>query len=76
MKTGQVIPSNNHLGEYAKDRPVHVQELFATLYHQLGIDVEERTIVGPSGRPMYLLARQDALPELIGLGLRRKQERR
>ena len=65
MKTGQVIGSTNHLGEYAKDRPVHVQEVFATLYHQLGIDVKERTVVGPSGRPMYLVDKQEPIPELI-----------
>jgi hypothetical protein len=65
MKMGQVIGSTNHLGEYAKDRPVHMQEVFATLYHQLGIDVKERTIVGPSGRPVYLLDKQDPLQELI-----------
>ena len=38
MKTGQVIGSTNRLGEYAKDRPVQFGEIFATLYHNLGID--------------------------------------
>ncbi len=32
MRTGQVIGSTNRLGEYAVDRPVHFQEVFATLY--------------------------------------------
>ena len=38
MKTGQAIGSTNRLGEYAKDRPVTFGEIFATLYHNLGID--------------------------------------
>jgi hypothetical protein len=65
MKTGQVIGSTDHLGGNAKDRPVHVQEVFATLYHQLGIDVKQATVVGPSGRPVYLLDQQEPMPELV-----------
>ena len=65
MKTGQVIGSTDHLGGNAKDRPVHVQEVFATLYHQLGIDAKQATVVGPSGRPVYLLDQQEPMPELV-----------
>ena len=36
MRTGQVIGSTDRLGGEAKDRPVHFQEVFATLYHALG----------------------------------------
>ena len=39
----------------AKDRPVHFQEVFATLYHNLGIDVRTATINDFSGRPQYLV---------------------
>ena len=38
MKTGQVIGPTNRLGEVPKDRPVTFQNVFATLYHNLGID--------------------------------------
>ena len=55
MKTGQVIGATNRLGEYAKDRPVQFQEIFATLYHNLGIDPETTTIIDPTGRPQYLV---------------------
>ena len=55
MKTGQVIGSTNRLGEYAVDRPVHVQEIFATLYHNLGIDTSQQTIIDTTGRPQYLV---------------------
>ncbi|MEX0819726.1 MAG: DUF1501 domain-containing protein, partial [Pirellulaceae bacterium] len=39
MRTGQVIGSTNRLAEEAVDRPVHMQEVFATLYRNLGINV-------------------------------------
>ena len=44
MRMGQVIGSTNRLGEVPQDRPVHYQEVFATLYHRLGIDVGTATI--------------------------------
>src|SRR5439155_710673 len=50
LRTGQVIGSTNRLGEHAKDRPVHFQEIFATLYHCLGIDVHAATVPDRSGR--------------------------
>jgi hypothetical protein len=55
MKTGQVIGATNRLGEFAKERPVTFQEIFATLYHNLGIDTATTTITDPTGRPQYLV---------------------
>jgi hypothetical protein len=55
MRTGQVIGSTNRLGEVARDRPVHFQEVFATLYHNLGLDPHTRTVTDLSGRPHYLV---------------------
>jgi hypothetical protein len=55
MKTGQAIGSTNRLGEHALSRPVHVQEVVATLYHNLGLDTSTTTIKDPSGRPQYLV---------------------
>jgi hypothetical protein len=57
MRTGQVIGATNRLGEYAKERPVHFQEIFATLYHNLGIDPDQTTINDPTGRPEHLVER-------------------
>src|SRR5215467_11049663 len=53
MKTGQAIGATNRLGEYAKERPVHFQEVFATLYRNLGIDVMATTYADPTGRPQH-----------------------
>jgi hypothetical protein len=57
MRTGQAIGSTNRLGEYANNRPVHFGEVFATLYHTLGIDVSRTFIVDPTGRPQHLIDR-------------------
>ena len=55
MQTGQVIGATNRLGEYAQQRPVTFAEVFATLYHNLGIDIQTATVDDLSGRPQYLL---------------------
>jgi hypothetical protein len=55
IRTGQVIGSTNRLGEHAQDRPVTFPEVFATLYHNLGIDVNTATIGDLNGRPRYLV---------------------
>jgi hypothetical protein len=57
MRTGQAIGSTNRLGEVPKDRPVHTQEVVATLYHNLGLDPTTTTITDPAGRPQYLVER-------------------
>jgi hypothetical protein len=65
MRVGQVIGSTNRLGEVPQDRPVHYQEVFATLYNRLGIDVGNATIADQAGRPQYLVDHRDPIRELI-----------
>ena len=65
MRTGQVIGSTNRLGEVPQDRPVHYQEVFATLYQRLGIDPSTATIPDQAGRPQYLLDQREPIRELI-----------
>ena len=55
MRTGQVIGATNRLGEFAKERPVHMQEIIATIYHNLGIDPSVTAINDPTGRPQHLV---------------------
>jgi hypothetical protein len=55
IRGGQAIGATNRLGEYAKDRPVHVQEVLATLYHNVAVDTVTTTINDPTGRPQYLV---------------------
>jgi hypothetical protein len=64
MKTGQVIGATNRLGEYASNRPVTFGEIFATLYHNLGINPELTTITDPTGRPQHIID-SPALREVV-----------
>jgi uncharacterized protein (DUF1501 family) len=64
MKTGQAIGATNRLGEFAKERPVHFQEIFATMYHNLGIDPATTTLNDPTGRPQHLVDRS-VMRELV-----------
>jgi Protein of unknown function (DUF1501) len=65
MKLGQVIGSSTAYAEEAKDRPVQLQEVFATLYHNLGIDVSHTQLIDPAGRPQYLVEKREVIRELI-----------
>lgn len=55
MQTGQVIGSTNSKGEYAQDRPVKFQEVFATLYKCAGVDSSNTRIFDQNGTPQYLV---------------------
>jgi hypothetical protein len=55
MKTGQLIGATDRLGGEAIDRPVTFPEVFATLYHNLGIDAAATTLTDFNGRPQYLV---------------------
>jgi hypothetical protein len=64
IRSGQAIGATNRLGEYAAERPVDVQEVIATLYHNLGVDTATTTVIDPTGRPQYLVD-ANPIPELI-----------
>lgn len=66
MRTGQVIGSTDKDGGGVKDRPVHFQDVFATLYHNLGINAHDITIADFTGRPHHLVDSQyHAISEVI-----------
>jgi hypothetical protein len=65
LRTGQVIGATDRLGGEIADRPVHFGEVFATLYHQLGINPNETTLPDFSGRPHYLVDGWQPMKELI-----------
>jgi hypothetical protein len=55
MKTGQVIGETNRLAEYPTKRPVLFQEVFATLYTSIGINLSQARFFDPNGRPQHLV---------------------
>jgi hypothetical protein len=55
MTTGQVIGSTDRIAGEAASRPVTFGELFATLYHNLGIEAGKVILPDLTGRPQYLV---------------------
>ncbi len=67
MRTGQVIGATNRYGEEPVTRPVKFQEIFATLYHHMGLDAHRDRIFDGSGTPRYPVdADIEPMRELIG----------
>ena len=65
LKVGQVIGCTTKNGERPKDRPIHYQQMFATLYRHLGIDPAQATVLDPNNRPQYLIDHTDTIRELV-----------
>lgn len=53
VQGGQVIGSSDSIGGYPKDRPVHPEDLTATMFHSLGISPDSE-IKDPQGRPAVI----------------------
>ena len=65
IRAGQVIGSTNRWGDDVASRPVHYKDIFATLYHNLGIDARTETVIDPQGRPQFLLDEGAVMRELV-----------
>ncbi len=65
LATGQAIGATNRLGEQPKDRSIHLQEVFSTLYQHMGIDPRYTTLIDNNGRPQYLVDHNTGIRELI-----------
>jgi hypothetical protein len=64
MPGGQVIGATDKNAAEAISRPIHYQDVIATLYKKLGIDALAVTLEDPSGRPQYLVDRGRPIAEL------------
>jgi uncharacterized protein (DUF1501 family) len=65
MRTGQVLGATDRTASTAVSRPIHYKDIFATLYHNLGIDARRTTLPDPQGRPQYLLDAGEPIRELV-----------
>jgi hypothetical protein len=65
MKVGQVIGKTDRLAGEPVDKPIHFQDIIATLYHNLGIDPTRTTIEDAKGRPHYLVDSGRVVRELV-----------
>ena len=67
MNNGQVIGSTDSHAADPTERPVYVPEVFATLYHNMGIDVSKVQLSDLAGRPQFLVDDgMSPIPELVG----------
>jgi uncharacterized protein (DUF1501 family) len=55
MKTGQVIGATDRTGGEAVERPVTFQEVYATLYRNLGVNLNAERLFDFRGRPQYIV---------------------
>ena len=65
LKVGQVIGETDRYAGEVVSRPVHYQDVTATLYHALGIDPTAITVTDPNGRPHYLVDHGRPIRELV-----------
>jgi hypothetical protein len=65
LRHGQMIGTTNRNGEYPVERPIHIQHVFHTAYHVLGIDANTDTIADSNGRPQYLVDERQLIRELV-----------
>ncbi len=54
VKGGRVIGKSDDIGAYPVERPVKPNEIVATIYHSLGLDLETH-LPGPNSRPFPLV---------------------
>jgi hypothetical protein len=64
LRMGQVIGATDTRGERSRSKPIRYQNIFATLYHVLGIDPAQ-TLPDMGGRPLPLLDDRAPVEELI-----------
>jgi uncharacterized protein (DUF1501 family) len=64
MKVGQVLGATDRYAGAVRSRPIHYQDVIATLFHNLGID-PATTLADPNGRPQHLLDRGQPIRELV-----------
>jgi hypothetical protein len=54
VKGGRVVGKSDEIGGYPAERPVKPNEVVATIFHSLGLDIETH-LPGPNGRPFPLV---------------------
>ena len=65
LRGGQVIGATDRTASVVVSRPVSYKDLFATIYHHLGIDPHRTALVDPQGRPQHLLDEGAVIRELV-----------
>jgi uncharacterized protein (DUF1501 family) len=64
LKSGVVVGSSTREGDIPLDRPVHFNDVLATIYHQLGVPTDG-VFLDNSGRPNHILDKGTPIQELL-----------
>ena len=64
-RMGQTIGASDARGAYVSDRPLHPEDVAATVYHHLGIDGRNTALPDRTGRGRYLVERGEPIRELL-----------
>ncbi|HUG94300.1 MAG TPA: DUF1501 domain-containing protein [Planctomycetaceae bacterium] len=64
MRAGQVIGETDRTASAPVSRPISFQDVIATLYHTLGVDLGATTIADTHGRPQFLVEQGTVIREL------------
>ncbi len=62
LKTGQVLGTSNARAEVPHDRPIHYNDVLATIYQQLGVATDR--VFNDAGRPVPILYQGTPISEL------------
>lgn len=65
FRMGQTIGTSDARGAYVVERPLHPEDVAATVYHHLGIDARNTAIPDRTGRPRYLVEQGEPIRELL-----------
>lgn len=65
FRMGQTVGISDANGAYVSERPLHPEDVAATVYHHLGIDAGNTAIPDRAGRPRYLVERGEPVRELL-----------
>jgi len=63
LSSGQFLGTSNSRGEVPQDRPIHINDVLATIYTQLGVSTD--TVHYDDGRPVPVLYSGEPIPELL-----------
>jgi hypothetical protein len=65
LRGGQVIGATDRTASVAISRQVSYKDVFATIYHHLGINPHGIALTDPQGRPQHLLDAGEVIRELV-----------
>ncbi|MDB5391766.1 MAG: hypothetical protein JWM11_7412 [Planctomycetaceae bacterium] len=64
IKRGVILGTSDSLGELPKERPISIQDVYATMYHQLGIDYT-KSYLNEANRPVQIVNYGEPIQEIL-----------